>query len=154
MVTVEVDLSKLDKFGPKMPEIRRRGLQLIALDTQRTVDKLSPVDHGLLHKWFIAEIDDDHATIKSPAKYVGFVNYGTSAHMIRPTNKKALHWGGELTNISFSSGNVSTSRNSSGFSKGHMVSGIAGRHFIENAIKQVNPRIDDHMKTAIAEVLK
>ena len=78
MVSVEVDMSRLDEFGPKMPEIRREALNLIALDTQRTVDKLSPMDEGVLHKWFIAEKSDSQVTIKSPAHYVGFVNYGHS----------------------------------------------------------------------------
>ena len=133
MVTIEVDLSRLDEFGPKMPEIRRRGLQLSALDMQRTVDKLSPVDEGVLHKWFIAEIGDDQATIKSPAKYVGFVNYGTGP--IRPVKAKALHWnkGGDVFAMS--------------------TKGQKGQHFIERAIKTVTPRLDDHFKTAIAEVL-
>ena len=151
MVEVIVDLSRLDKFGPKMPEIRKESLKLIALDMQRTVDKLSPIDEGLLHKWFIAELGEDHATIKSPAKYVGFVNYGTSAHMIRPVNAKALHWT-ESTTIS--SGGVTMTGKKGAFSKGHMVRGIAGRHFIEKAITQVNQRTDDHFKTAIASVLK
>ena len=136
MVTIDVDMSQLDKFGPKMPEIRRESLKLIALDTQRTVDKLSPVDEGVLHKWFIAEMSDSQATIKSPAKYVGFVNYGTGPHFIKPKSKQALHWDGNY------------------FSKGHMVSGQRGQHFIENAIKEVTPRIDSHFKTAIAKVLK
>ena len=136
MVTIEVDMSQLDEFGPKMPEIRREGLKLTALDMQRTVDQLSPVDEGLLHKWFIAEMSDSQATIKSPAKYVGFVNYGTGPHWIKPKSKQALHWDGKY------------------FSKGHMHPGQRGQKFIERAIDEVTPRIDDHFKTAIASVLK
>ena len=136
MVTIEVDLSQLDKFGPKMPEIRREGLKLTALDMQRTVDKLSPIDEGLLHKWAITDKSDTSYTIHSPAKYVGFVNYGTGPHFIRPTKKKALHWDGKY------------------FSKGHTVGGQRAQKFIERAIDQVTPRIDDHFKTAIAKVLK
>jgi len=141
MVTVEVDLSKVDKFGPKMPEIRRVGLKRIALDMQRTVDKLSPIDEGLLHKWFIAELGDDHAKIKSPAKYVGPVNYGHSQRVGRFIPGS---WNGDKFNYDPSS-------------KTGMVlkqSWVEGQHFIEKAISNVNPRIDDHMKTAIAEVLK
>ena len=152
MVEVIVDLSGLDKFGPKMPEIRKLGLKYTALDMQRTVDTLSPIDEGLLHKWFIAEQTDSQVVIKSPAKYVGFVNYGTSAHMIRPVNAKALHWTGSTTVVS--GGGVTMTGKKGAFSKGHRVRGIAGRHFIEKAIDQVNPRIDDHFKKAISEVLK
>ena len=135
MVTIQVDLSRVDKFGPKMPEIRRESLKLIALDMQRTVDKMSPVDQGHLHKWFIAEMSDSQARIKSPAKYVGFVNYGTGP--VRPKNAKVLHWskGGKEV-----------------FAKS--TKGQKGQHFIERAVTNVNPRIDSHFKTAIAKVLK
>ena len=134
MVTIEVDLSHLDKFGPKMPEIRRQGLDLVALDMQRTVDKLSPVDQGLLHKWAITDKSEESRTIHSPAKYVGFVNYGTGP--IYPKTKKALHWGGHP--------GIFAKR----------TKGQKGQHFIEKAIDNVTPRIDDHFKTAISKVLK
>lgn len=134
MVTIDVDLSHLDKFGPKMPEIRQRGLQLAALDMQRTADKVSPVDEGLLHKWFVAELSDSQAVIKSPAHYVGFVNYGTGP--VKPKNARVLHWDNGLGDV---------------FAM--YTSGQKGQHFIEKAISQVNPRIDDHFKTAISEVL-
>ena len=134
MVQVIVDLSHVDKFGPKMPEIRREGLKLTALDMQRTVDRASPVDEGLLHKWFVAEASDSQYTIRSPAKYVGFVNYGTGP--IYPKTKKALHWGGEPGIFAKST------------------KGQKGQHFIEKAISEVTPRIDNHFKSAIEKVLK
>ena len=151
MVTIEVDMSQLDEFGPKMPEIRHEGLKLVALDMQRTVDKLSPVDEGLLHKWFIAEASDSQYTLRSPAKYVGFVNYGTGPYFLRPKNKKALHWAGASYSANFYTGHVS--KTGGAFSKGHMMPSKPGQHFIEKAIDEVNPRIDDHFKTAISEVL-
>ena len=135
MVEVIVDLSRLDKFGPKMPEIRRMGLGLVAQDMQRTADIMSPIDEGHLHKWFIANASDSQYTIKSPAHYVGFVNYGTGP--IRAKNKKALHW--EKGGVDY-------------FAKS--TKGQKGQHFIEKAITEVTPRIDDHFKTAIASVLK
>ena len=150
MVTLEVDFSQLDEFGPKMPEVRKVAMNRIALDMQRTVDELSPIDEGLLHKWYIAEQSDSKVVIKTPAKYAGFVNYGTSPHFIRPKSKKALHWTG--TGMMYAGG-LMHSHGYGGFSKGHMVGGIAGRHFVEKAIKEVNARTDDHFKAAIAEVL-
>ena len=152
MVQVTLDLSQYDDLGPRMKEVRQRGLQLIALDMQRTVDKLSPIDEGVLHKWFIAEMSDSQATIKSPAKYVGFVNYGTSPYFLKPKNKKALHWTGRM-NMSISGNNITITGSKGGFSKGHMMPGQRGQHFIEKAISNVNPRIDEHFKTAISEVL-
>ena len=140
MVTIEVDLSHLDKFGPKMPEIRREGLKLSALDMQRTVDKLSPIDEGLLHKWAITDKSDTSYTIQSPAKYVGFVNYG---HSQRPGRFIPGVWNGK--HFEYKPG-----------AKTGMVlkqPRVEGQHFIERAIDQVTPRIDDHFKTAIAKVL-
>ena len=134
MVEIIVDLSHLDEFGPKMKDIRTRGLDLVALDMQRTVDQLSPIDEGLLHKWSITDKSDSSRTIHSPAKYVGFVNYGTGP--IYPKHAKVLHW---------------VSGGKDVFAKS--TKGQKGQHFIERAISNVTPRIDQHFKTAISEVL-
>ena len=141
MVEVIVDLSRLDKFGPKMPEIRRMGLGLVAQDMQRTADIMSPIDEGHLHKWFIANASDSQYTIKSPAHYVGSVNYG---HSQRPGRFIPGAWQGDRFKYNPDS-------------KTGMVlkaSHVKGQHFIERAITEVTPRIDDHFKTAIASVLK
>ena len=53
-----------------------------------------------------------------------------------PKKAKALHWGGEP-----------------GIFAKH-TKGQKGQRFIERAITDVTPRIDDHFKTAIAKVLK
>ena len=141
MVTVEVDLSGLDKFGPKMPEIRREGLKLSALDMQRTVDLFSPIDQGVLHKWFIAESSDSQYTIRSPAKYVGFVNYG---HSQRPGRFVPGVWNGGKF------------RYNPGAKTGMVLKApfVRGQHFVEKAVNDVTPRIDEHFMVAIEKVLK
>ena len=140
MVEVIVDLSHLDKFGPAMKDIRERGLDLTALDMQRTVDRLSPIDEGLLHKWAISDKSESSRTIHSPAKYVGFVNYG---HSQKPGRFIPGSWNGDKFkyNPDAKTGMVLKA------------SYVPGKHFIEAAIKQVTPRIDQHFKSAIAEVL-
>lgn len=152
MVKVEVDLSNLSEYGDAMPKIQKRGMELTSLDLINKLMHKSPVDHGLLRQWFISSKSKDKVIIKSPAKYAAFQNYGTSAHMIRPKNKKALHWEGSM-NMTFSGDNVSISGSKGGFSKGHMVKGITGKHFVENSIAEVKPRIENHFKVAIKEVL-
>ena len=140
MVQVTLDLSQYDDLGPRMKEVRQRGLQLVAWDMQRTVDKLSPIDEGLLHKWAIPEMDDTHAVIHSPAYYVGWVNDG---HPQRPGRFIPGSWNGDKFKYNPDS-------------KTGMVlkkSWVEGQHFVEKAITTVNPRIDDHFKSAIAEVL-
>jgi phage gpG-like protein len=124
-----------------MPQIQKRGLQLMGLDLVNHLQRNSEipgrlrVQHGLLKAWFIAEQSQDEIVIKSPAKYTAAQNWG-STHMIRPKNKKALHWGGQP----------------GFFSKGHTVH-IPGKHFIEKSIKEVEPKTDDYFKLAIQEVL-
>ena len=106
------------------------------------------VRHGLLKAWFIAEQSQDEIVIKSPAKYTAAQNWG-STHMIRPKNKKALHWGAKGGMIQ---GNNMTLPTKGAFSKGHTVH-IPAKHFIEKSIKEVEPKTDDYFKMAIQEVL-
>jgi hypothetical protein len=135
MVTVEVDYSHYVDLGPKTKEITKRGLELSALDLVNKLMKNSPVDHGLLKQWAITSRSASSITIKSPAKYAAAQNWGSS-HMIKPTSKKALHWGG-----------------SPGFfSKGHMIN-IKGKHFVEKSINEVRPKIPEHFQIAIKEVV-
>jgi hypothetical protein len=133
MVQVSVDLShlKLDQ----MPQVAKRATNLTAQDLVGTLMKHSPVKHGLLKQWFIAEHSDLMYKIKSPAKSTAAQNWG-STHFIAPKSKKALHWGGKPGY----------------FSKGHTIT-IHGKHFVEDSISEVKPRIDDHFKVAISEVL-
>ena len=133
MVQVSVDLShlKLDQ----MPQVAKKATNLTAQDLVGTLMKNSPVKHGLLKSWFIAEHSDFIYKIKSPAKYTAAQNWG-SVHEIKPKNKKALHWGGKPGY----------------FSKGHMVH-IIGQHFVERSIEQVQPRIEKHFQVAINEVM-
>ena len=111
-------------LGQLNKDMITRGLDLTAQDLINNLMQNSPVDHGLLKQWAVTESDDLSRTIQSPAEYAAHVNYGTSAHWIEPKSKLALHWDGY-------------------FSKGHMVSGIAGKHFVEDSIEATMPRIQE-----------
>ncbi len=141
VVTVDIDMAQYKDLGPSMPEIRRRGLERIAQDTQKTVDKLSPIDEGVLHKWFIHKLTDDEAVIKSPAHYVGPVNYG---HSQRPGRFIPGTWKkGKFRYDPKAEGGMVLKR-----------SFVPGQHFIERSIEDVKPRIDEHFKVVISEVLE
>ena len=122
MVTVEVNLGNLKDLPNANKQMIMVGLDLVAQDLINNLMQNSPVDHGLLKQWAVTESDDLSRTIQSPAEYAAYQNYGTSAHWIEPKNKLALHWDNY-------------------FSKGHMVSGIAGKHFVEDSIEATMPRI-------------
>ena len=126
MVTVEVNLSDgLADLGGLSKEMIQSGLSKTAQDLISNLQINSPVDHGLLKQWAVTEQSDTEITIQSPAEYAVYQNYGTSSHWIEPVNKKALHWDGGF------------------FSKGHMVSGIEGKHFVEDSIEATQARISE-----------
>ena len=132
-----MDLSHLRDMGAGIPEVQKRGLELTAQDLIGKLMRNSPVDHGLLRQWAVTNRTDDSITIKSPAKYAAAVNYGSRSYMLKPKNTRALHWGGDP----------------GFFSKGHMMPAKSGKHFVEQSIRQVQPRISNHFKVAIKEVL-
>ena len=111
-------------LGQLSKDMIQRGLNLTAQNMISELMQRSPVDHGLLKSWAVTSQTDTEIQIQSPAEYAAYQNYGTSAHWIEPKNKLALHWDGY-------------------FSKGHMVRGIAGKHFVEDSIEATMPRIQE-----------
>ena len=131
-ITFDLDTSPIGKLPGKMKKAQGQGLFYAAQDMTRFLMENSPVDHGLLRQWFIDSIDEERAVIKSPAEYALYQDQGTKAHMIKPVNKKAVHWDGY-------------------FSKGHMVSGIKGKHFVERSFNQLTPLIPGYFLKALEE---
>jgi len=132
-ITFELDTSPIGKLPGKWDKARRQGLFYAAQDMTRFLMQNSPVDHGLLRQWFIESLTDEEAHIKSPAEYAIYQDQGTRDHMIYPNKAKALHWDGKY------------------FSKGHMVSGIKGKHFVEQSFNQLQPLIPGYFLKAMEE---
>ena len=132
-ITIDIDTTGIGKLPGKWQTAKARGLQESAETMVRFLMQNSPVDHGLLKQWFIESMDEEQATIKSPAEYAIYQDQGTRAHMIKPINAKALHWDG------------------GGFSKGHMVSGIQGKHFVQESIDQLSPLAPGYFLRALEE---
>ena len=131
-ITVDIDTSPIAKLGERYQKAKGEMLRYAAQDMTLFLMINSPVDHGLLKQWFIESLDEEEAHIKSPAEYAIYQDQGTKAHMIRPVNAKALHWDGH-------------------FSKGHMVSGIQGKHFVQTSFDQMTPRLGGHLMRALEE---
>lgn len=131
-ITLELDTSPVGKLPGKWEKAKGQGLKYAAQDMVRFLMINSPVDHGLLRQWFIESIDDEEAHIKSPAEYALYQDQGTRDHMIKPVNRKALHWDGY-------------------FSKGHMVSGIKGKHFVDRSFEQLQPLVPGYFLKAMEE---
>ena len=131
-ITLEIDTSGLGKLPGRWEQAKARGLNESAQTLVRFLMQNSPVDHGLLKSWFIESMDDEQAVIKSPAEYAIYQDQGTRDHMIRPVNAKALHWDGH-------------------FSKGHMVSGIQGKHFVQQSLDELSPLAPGFFLRALEE---
>ena len=66
----------------------------IANDLVNTLVRASPVDKGGLRK-SIKVVSQGNTFYISMIDYALYVEFGTPPHIIRPKNKKALHWGGK-----------------------------------------------------------
>ena len=131
-ISFDLDTSPIGKLPGKWEKAKALGLKYAAEDMTRFLMQNSPVDHGLLRQWFIDSLSDEQAVIKSPAEYAIYQDQGTKVHMIKPVNAKALHWDGY-------------------FSKGHMVSGIKGKHFVERSFEQLSPLFPGYWMKALEE---
>ena len=134
-ITFDLDTSPVGKLPGKFEKAKALGLKYAAQDMTRFLMQNSPVDHGLLRQWFIESIDDEQATIKSPAKYAIYQDQGTRPYLIYPKNKKALFWPGAEHPVKFVA---------------HP--GIEGKHFVQNSFEQLQPLVPGYWMKALEEV--
>lgn len=134
-ITFDLDTSPVGKLPGKFEKAKALGLKYAAQDMTRFLMQNSPVDHGLLRQWFIESIDDEQATIKSPAKYAIYQDQGTRPYLIYPNKKKALFWAGAEHPVKFVA---------------HP--GIEGKHFVQNSFEQLQPLVPGYWMKALEEV--
>lgn len=141
-ITIDIDTSGIGKLPGRWEKAKSQGLKESAETMVRFLMQNSPVDHGLLKSWFIESIDEEQATIKTPAEYAAAQNYGARAHdiFISPKNKSALFWG------AYDGGKPI-------MSKGHTVHipALAGKHFIEQSFEQLQPLAPGYFLRALEE---
>lgn len=84
----EVNIKIEDK---KIIEASKKALEELMYIMEGEAVRLAPVDSGNLRgKIHLEKIDDFKWLLGSGANYSQFVEYGTSPHIIRPINTKAL----------------------------------------------------------------
>ena len=94
-LTLEIDTSNIGNLPSRWQQAKAQGLQESAETMTRFLMQNSPVDHGLLKSWFIESIDEEQATIKSPAEYAIYQDQGTSPYMIQSRRPNGyLFWEG------------------------------------------------------------
>lgn len=149
MVTIEFDTSSLtDKLSNAPPELIRKTLEYTAEDLIRNLMINSPVDHGLLKQWAITEQSDLEITVQSPAEYAVYQNYGTQPYDIYPKGEGTYHAGMKLT-----SGSALWWPGADHPVKHVRHPGIQGKHFVEDSIEAVTPRLEEFFHKAKEEVL-
>ena len=137
MVTVEFDTSSLTgKLSNASTELISKTLEYTAEDLIRNLMINSPVDHGLLKQWAITEQSDLEIVVQSPAEYAVYQNYGTAPYDIYPKNRQYLWWPGAPHPVKHVS---------------HP--GIQAKHFVEDSIEAVTPRLEEFFHKAKEEVL-
>ena len=136
--TIYVDPSSVtSKLSPdKWGQAKEQGMKYVSEELIRVLERNSPVDHGVLKKWFSESLGSDEVVIKSPAEYAQWVNDGTRPYTITPTSKKALYWEGADHPV-----------------KVVHHPGIRGRHFVEDSLNDVNGRLDGYFLKAVSEVM-
>ena len=141
-ITLEIDTSNIGKLPNRWQQAKARGLNESAQMLVNFLQRNSPRDHGLLASWFIESIDEEQATIKTPAEYAAAQNYGARAHdiFISPKNKSALFWGEYEGKKPI-------------MSKGHTVHipALEGKHFIEQSFEQLQPLVPGYFLRALEE---
>ena len=141
-ITIDIDTSGIGKLPGRWQQAKAKGLNESAQMLVNFLQRNSPRDHGLLASWFIESIDEEQATIKTPAEYAAAQNYGARAHdiFISPKNKSALFWG------EYAGGKPI-------MSKGHTVHipALAGKHFIEQSFEQLQPLVPGYFLRALEE---
>lgn len=94
-LTLEIDTSNIGNLPGRWQQAKAQGLQESAETMTRLLMQNSPVDHGLLKQWFIESIDEEQATIKSPAEYAIYQDQGTQPYLIQSRRPNGyLFWEG------------------------------------------------------------
>jgi len=68
-----------------------KALEGIGNDLMNALVDVVPVDTGRLKNSIVYNVEGDTITVEM-ADYGLYVEFGTAPHIIKPKNKKALHW--------------------------------------------------------------
>ncbi len=142
-VTITVDKSKLINLEEQIPLIRKKGLNYASQYMINRLQKNSPVDHGLLKQWYPYERTEDAVKIKSPAKYVKYVNDGTGIYGPHKTPIYSKHVGKPLAFPI--NGQMVYVR---------MIKGQKPQKIVERSISETEERLENLFIKAAREVLQ
>ena len=134
-LTLEIDTGNIGNLPGRWQQAKAQGLQESAETMTRFLMQNSPVDHGLLKSWFIESIDEEQATIKSPAEYAIYQDQGTQPYLIQSRRPNGyLFWEGA----------------------DHPVQvvhhpGIRAKHFVQQSMDELAPLVPGYFLRALEE---
>lgn len=141
VVTVR-DNTHLIEDIPKIQDnvVKLTGSELEGLLREGPPTGVTPVDEGHLAGSFRKTESRNKVVMSTSAKYAEYLNEGTGVYgprgqPIRPVKKKALKWSGKDGTFIRKS-----------------VKGIKGRHFIEEAVKQLDTKMPAVLQQAVNKV--
>ena len=143
-INVSIDQSQIDSVVAAideklkgMEEKAKAALQDAGLLVETACKEECPVDTGLLRSSIAAtQISDTEVEISPSASYASFVEFGTAAHEITPTNAKVL---------AFKSGGKMV------FAKKVMHPGTPANPFMKRGIEKSRNDVVDYIRNALRE---
>lgn len=88
----------LRRYVGRMSDDVARAVERTRLDVQNEARRRAPVDTGRLRSSIVSRAEGSGRevgyVIGSNVNYAAAVEYGTSPHVIKPKNKRALYWPG------------------------------------------------------------
>ena len=99
-MTIDIKIEWVEKLNKSLKnfanndltEARRKRLNEAAVLLQWEAKKQAPVDKWILRKSIFLDVQQYEASVYSGVPYSIYVHEWTSAHIIKPINKKALFW--------------------------------------------------------------
>ena len=149
-VTIELEDEGLKDLSSMSQEIRKSVLKDATQDMVRFLQTPSlsgvPVDHGLLHSFFIEYMTDEESSIKSPAKYAVYQDQGTDPYTIYPKGQGTFIAGRQITK-----GQALWWPGAEHPVRKVNHPGIKGKHFVEKSFNLVKPRMGGYLAKALEE---
>jgi hypothetical protein len=133
-----------DELAALLPQWMRQSLDAVAATARETTsftDRSGALRNSIGRgPGGVYEVDGDAdgitGAVGTGVSYGAHIEFGTKAHMVRPKLRTALRW---------------PTAGGFGFSKGHMVSGIQAREFLQGALDARFPGIVDEL-TAVVQL--
>jgi len=136
---IRFDLSELDELTQKVPGAVSRALELLAQELNRQMKLEAPVDDGYMRSSIEIprRTGEFEYSIFIGADYWRPVQFGSKPHVIEAVNAQTLHF--------YVDGNEV-------FCKRVNHPGTAANPFIDRALDNVEPRIDEFVDIALEEI--